>query len=228
MSPRDQLVADHLALAEYLARRFANRGEALDDLVEVALEGLGKAADRYDPLRAGEFSAYATQTIVAELKRHFADKGWAPGAPRRMQELYLRLSQIVDSLGRQLGRSPTIAELAADAKVSEEEVLAALEVGHAYSPALAGPAEDAGAGTRTGSVSQSRAPAGHESVSDALPTLVALFPEPQRLVVELRFVEGLAQSEIAHRLGLSPMEVSSLLARSTSRLRAANAPGTTD
>jgi RNA polymerase sigma factor (sigma-70 family) len=108
---RDDLVAAHLGLAEYLARRFANRGEPLDDLVQVASLGLLKAVGRFDPERGVEFSTYATHTIVGELKRHFRDKGWAIRAPRRMQELYLRLGKVVATLGQELGRSPTIAEL---------------------------------------------------------------------------------------------------------------------
>src|ERR1700735_5056915 len=109
---RDELVSAHLGLAEYLARRFANRGEPLDDLVQVASLGLLKALDRFDPERGVEFSTYATHTIVGELKRHFRDKGWSIRAPRRMQELYLRLGKVVATLGQELGRSPTIAELA--------------------------------------------------------------------------------------------------------------------
>jgi len=104
---RDELVTAHLGLAEYLARRFANRGEPLDDLVQVASLGLVKAVDRFDPSRDVEFSTYATHTIVGELKRHFRDRGWAIRAPRRMQELYLRLGTVVGTLGQELGRSPT-------------------------------------------------------------------------------------------------------------------------
>src|SRR4029077_12297111 len=94
--------------------------------------GLVKAVDRFDPERAVEFSTYATHTIVGELKRHFRDKGWAVRAPRRMQELYLRLGKIIANLSQEIGRSPTIAELAAEAQVTEEEVLEALEAGQAY------------------------------------------------------------------------------------------------
>src|SRR6202789_1577407 len=129
---RDDLVAAHLGLAEYLARRFATRGEPLDDLVQVASLGLLKAVDRFDPERGVEFSTYATHTIVGEIKRHFRDKGWAVRAPRRMQELYLRLGKVVATLGQELGRSPTIAELASEVEVTEEEVLEALEAGQAY------------------------------------------------------------------------------------------------
>src|SRR5438270_733243 len=129
---RDELVTAHLGLAEYLARRFANRGEPLDDLVQVASVGLLKAVDRFDPERGLEFSTYATPTIVGELKRHFRDKGWAVRVPRRVQELHLRLGKVVSSLSQDLGRSPTIGEIAERAGASEEEVLEAMEAGRAY------------------------------------------------------------------------------------------------
>src|SRR5438132_540964 len=129
---REALVTAHLGLAEYLARRFTNRGEPLDDLVQVASVGLLKAVDRFDPGRGLEFSTYATPTIVGELKRHFRDKGWAVRVPRRIQELHLRLGKVVSSLSQDLGRSPTIAEIAERAGASEEEVLEAMEAGRAY------------------------------------------------------------------------------------------------
>src|SRR5205823_3069152 len=129
---RDELVTAHMGLAEYLARRFTNRGEPLDDLMQVASLGLLKAVDRFDPDRGLEFSTYATPTIVGELKRHFRDKGWAVRVPRRVQELHLRLGAVVNTLSQELGRSPTIPEIAHAAKVSEEEVVEAIEAGHAY------------------------------------------------------------------------------------------------
>src|SRR5256885_11377165 len=129
---REELVTAHLGLAEYLARRFAHRGEPLDDLIQVASVGLLKAVDRFDPDRGLEFSTYATPTIVGELKRHFRDKGWAVRVPRRVQELHLRLAKVVNTLSQEIGRSPTITEIAEHAEVSEEEVLEAIEAGHAY------------------------------------------------------------------------------------------------
>src|SRR5438046_7330095 len=129
---RDELIEAHLGLAEYLARRFANRGEPLDDLVQVALLGLLKAVERFDPGRGLEFSTFATPTIVGELKRHFRDKGWAVRVPRRVQELHLRMGTVVNNLSQELGRSPTIPEIAARAEVSVDEVLEAMEAGRAY------------------------------------------------------------------------------------------------
>jgi RNA polymerase sigma-B factor len=223
---RDELVAAHLGLAEYLARRFANRGEPLEDLVQVASLGLIKAVDRFDPERGVEFSTYATHTIVGELKRHFRDKGWAIRAPRRMQELYLQLGKVVGTLSQELGHSPTIAELAAEVEVSEEEVLEALEAGQAYRSASL----DAPVGNEEGETLGAHL--GEEDVSLAdlesratLSPLLAQLPQRERLILHLRFFEGLTQSEIATRLNISQMHVSRLLARSVSELRnAAEAP----
>jgi RNA polymerase sigma-B factor len=220
---RDELVEAHLGLAEYLARRFANRGEPLDDLIQVASVGLLKAVDRFDPERAVEFSTYATHTIVGELKRHFRDKGWAVRAPRRMQELYLRLGKIVSSLSQNLGRSPTIQELATEAGVSEEEVLEALEAGQAYRFAsldAPSPGDDDGdsLSTHLGEEDPGLIDAEHRA---ALSPLIARLPQREQHILHLRFFEGLTQSEIAARLGISQMHVSRLLARSLAQLRAA-------
>src|SRR3954468_19290732 len=109
---RDELIEAHLRLAEHLARRFANRGVPVDDLIQVASLGLVKAVERFDPDRGLEFSTFATPTIVGELKRHFRDKGWAVRVPRRVQELHVEINSLVGGMTQRLGRSPTIAELA--------------------------------------------------------------------------------------------------------------------
>ena len=220
-SLRDQLITAHMGLAEYLARRFTNRGEPLDDLVQVASLGLLKAVDRFDPERGLEFSTYATPTIVGELKRHFRDKGWAVRVPRRVQELHLRLGSVVSTLSQELGRSPTIGEIAHAAAVSEEEVLEAIEAGHAYRftslDAPAGGDEDASLSSQLGSEDQNLIDSEHRVT---LSPLIAQFPARERTILHLRFFEGLTQSEIAGRLGISQMHVSRLLARSLAQLRA--------
>ena len=220
---RAELIEAHLGLAEFLARRFSNRGEPLDDLVQVASTGLIKAVDRFEPERGLEFSTYATHTIVGELKRHFRDKGWAVRVPRRMQELHLRLGQIVSQLNQELGRSPTIAEIAQSASVSEEEVLEAMEAGQAYRFASIDapvPGED-DTGTLAASLGEE-----DESMADvehrvSLSPLIAMLPARQQKILHLRFFEGLTQSEIATQLGISQMHVSRLLARSLAQLREA-------
>jgi len=220
---RNELIEAHLGLAEYLARRFNNRGEPIDDLVQVASVGLLKAVDRFEPERGVEFSTYATHTIVGELKRHFRDKGWAVRAPRRLQELYLRLGKVIGVLGHELGRSPTVEELAKEAEVSEEDVLGALEAGQAYrfasldAPALGDDDTDT-VGSRFGGDDPGMVSAEHRA---SLSPLISELSEREQLILQLRFFEGLTQSEIAERLGISQMHVSRLLARSLAQLRQA-------
>lgn len=219
---REQLVDQYIGLVEFLARRFRNRGEPLEDLVQVGTIGLLKAIDRFDLEREVEFSTYATPTIVGELKRHFRDKGWAVRVPRRLQELHLELTDIVGSLGQELGRSPTVAEIGRAAGVDEESVLEGLEIAQAYnSTSLDAPIE-----TDEG---ESGSFADHIGAPDqSLDTLeyraslapeLAKLPERERTILYLRFYSGLTQSEIAGRLGISQMHVSRLLNRTLSRLR---------
>ena len=218
---RDELIEAHIGLAEYLARRFNNRGEPLDDLVQVASTGLIKAVDRFEPERGLEFSTYATHTIVGELKRHFRDKGWAIRVPRRMQELHLRLGQVINTLNQELGRSPTIAEIAHAAGVAEEDVLEAMEAGQAYrftSLDAPAPGEDSG-GNLGSTIGENDAQFTEVEHRVVLSPLLAKLPARQQTILHLRFFDGLTQSEIASRLGISQMHVSRLLARSLAQLR---------
>jgi RNA polymerase sigma-B factor len=215
---RTQLVEAHLGLAEHLARRFVYRGEAYDDLVQVASIALIKAVDRFDPDREVEFTTFATKTILGELKRHFRDKGWAIRAPRRLQELYLHLNQSVATLSQELRRSPTIAELAADTGTTEEQVLEALEAGQSYrSTSLdsAGPDEE-GLGSKLGVEQSGMGVAEWRTILE--PHIQAL-PTREQMILKLRFVDGLTQSEIAAHIGLSQMHVSRLLVHSLATLR---------
>ena len=129
---REELITANLGLAHQLARRFLHRGEPLDDLVQVASVALVKSVDRFDPSRGVDFAAFATRTIIGELKRHFRDKGWAVRASRRVQELYLELGHATATLVQQLGRNPTVAELAEATGASEEAVIEAIEAGQGY------------------------------------------------------------------------------------------------
>jgi RNA polymerase sigma-B factor len=218
---RSELVELHLPLVEYLARRFRNRGEWLDDLTQVATIGLIKSIDRFDLDRGVEFSTYATPTIVGEIKRHFRDKGWAVRVPRRLQELKLALAKAISELAQNLGRAPTVAELAEHLQMSEEEVLEGLESANAYST-VSLDAPDSG---------DEDAPAVSESlgmVDDALegveyreslkPLLEQLPPREKRILL-LRFFGNMTQSQIATELGISQMHVSRLLARTLAQLR---------
>ena len=133
LQAREQLIEQYMSLVRSLARRYSYRGEQLDDLVQIGSIGLIKAIDRFDLERGVELTTYATPNIIGEIKRHFRDRGWAVRVPRGLQELNVQLSKIVEQLTVQLGRSPTIPELAKAAGVEEEAVLEALESGRAYS-----------------------------------------------------------------------------------------------
>ncbi|CAO5182768.1 RNA polymerase sigma-B factor [Frankia sp. AiPs1] len=218
---RDQLVRMHLPLVEYLARRFRNRGEPLDDLVQVATIGLIKSVDRFDTERGVEFSTYATPTIVGEIKRHFRDKGWAIRVPRRLQELKLSLTKATSELSQTLGRSPTVSEIARHLQMSEEDVLEGLESANAYS-AVSLDAPDSGddeapAVADTLGV-QDESLEGVEYRESLKPLLEKLPPREKRILL-LRFFGNMTQSQIATELGISQMHVSRLLARTLAQLR---------
>jgi RNA polymerase sigma-B factor len=218
---RDDLVEAHLPLVEYLARRFRNRGEPLDDLVQVATIGLIKSVDRFDLERGVEFSTYATPTIVGEIKRHFRDKGWAIRVPRRLQELKLSLTKATSELSQKNGRSPTVAELAHHLGLTEEEILEGLESANAYS-AVSLDAPDGG---------DDDSPAVADSLGmmddalegveyrESLKPLLEKLPAREKRILMLRFFGNMTQSQIAGELGISQMHVSRLLARTLAQLR---------
>jgi len=221
---RERLVEQYMGLVEFLARRFRNRGEPLEDLVQVGTIGLLKAIDRFDLDREVEFSTYATPTIVGELKRHFRDKGWAVRVPRRLQELHLELTEVVGSLGQEIGRSPTVAEIAEAAGTDEESVLEGLEVAQAYnSTSLDAPVdtEDGGSSSFADLLGVQDEQLVNLEYRASLAPELAKLPERERTILYLRFYRGLTQSEIADRLGISQMHVSRLLNRTLMRLREA-------
>jgi RNA polymerase sigma-B factor len=218
---RDALIEAHLGLAEYLARRFTNRGEPLDDLVQVASLGLVKAVERFDPARGLEFTTFATPTIVGELKRHFRDKGWAVRVPRRVQELHLRVTRVIDDLALELGRSPTVQEIATRAGTTEDEVIEAIDAGSAYRSASldAGRSDDEESPGLLGQLGGLDPELSRAERRAALGPLLAGLAEREQVMLYLRFYEGMTQSEIAKRLGISQMHVSRLLSRSLQTLR---------
>lgn len=219
---RDALVTMHLPLVEHLARRFRDRGEPLDDLVQVGTIGLIKAVDRFDTERGVEFSTYATPTVVGEIKRHFRDRGWAIRVPRRLQELRLLLSQATAELSQRTGRSPTVAELADHLKMTHEEILEGLESAQAYSTlsldATSGDDDNESPSLQDTLGIEDEALAGVEYRESLRPLLDAL-PARERQIVILRFFHTMTQSQIAAEIGISQMHVSRLLARSLTQLR---------
>jgi RNA polymerase sigma-B factor len=216
---RNELVEEHMRLAEFLSRRFAHRGEPLDDLRQVALVGLLKAVERFEPDRGLQFSSFAMPTILGELKRHFRDRGWAVRVPRRVQELHLELDRTIASLSQELGRPPTPSEIADRAGVREEDVLESMEANSLYRlPSLDGMRGD----DSTGSPSERIGDPDPEmdAVDDrlAVSEMLSILPEREQTIVYLRFFEGLTQSEIAQQIGISQMHVSRLLVRSLETL----------
>ena len=218
---RDQLVELHMGLAQMIARRFDGRGEAHDDLHQVASLGLLKAIERFDPERGVAFSTFALPTITGELKRHFRDKGWMVRVPRSVQELRAEINVTTAELTQELGRSPKADEIADRMGCRVELVLEALEARRAYRCAsLESPraAEEAAVVDRVGLAER-----GFDGVLDRAEVgrLLETLPPRERRIVVLRFFGSLTQSEIARRLGLSQMHVSRLLSDSLERMSAA-------
>jgi RNA polymerase sigma-B factor len=217
---RDRIVNAYQGLAYSLAGRFAQRGEELDDLNQVALIGLLKAIDRFDPTKGAELTTFATATILGELKRHLRDRGWSVRLPRRIHDLHLHAQQAIDEMTQELGRSPTIKELAHRLEAPLEDVVEALDAGglrhNASLEAPLSPGEDHSLRNRLGVRDQQLADVDGRV---ALSPLLARLPERQRQILNLRFVVGCSQTEIASMVGVSQMQVSRLLARTLAQLR---------
>lgn len=217
---RDRAIEAWMPLARHLAHRYAGRGEPVDDLHQVAVLGLIKAVDRFDAGRGIEFAGFAIPTIVGELKRHFRDRTWSVRVPRRLQELRLAITGANNDLTHTLGRSPTVADIAAHLGISEEDVLEGLEGARAYnSTSLSTPAN------AEGSMSLGDTLGGEDTGFELAELRIALGPamatldEREQRIISLRFYGNLTQSEIAEQVGVSQMHVSRLLAKALTKLR---------
>jgi len=220
---REQIIELCLPLANNIARRFNNRGEPLDDLVQVARVGLLQALNRFDPENGAEFLAFAVPTMMGEVRRHFRDRGWAMKVPRRLKEIGLELNRSRDELSQTLRRAPTAGEIAAHLGIDYEEVVQAQIAFSCYSTMSsdAPTGSDDGDGRRTVATSFGDLDSRYDKVLEiesVRPVLAAL-PERQRLVLNLRFFENMTQTQIAQHLGISQMHVSRLLARSLAAVR---------
>jgi RNA polymerase sigma-B factor len=226
-SAREQALVESMPLVRALASRYAGRGEPLEDLVQVGSIGLIKAVDRFDVDRGVDFASYAVPTIVGEIRRHFRDKAWAMHVPRRLKELSLRLSRTLDQLTTELGRSPTIAELAAAAGVEEEDAIDALDSMNAYSTrSLHAPFDDDSDDSLSEKLGADEL--GYVEVEDGAIVEAGLdaLDERERQIVELRFFHELTQSQIASEIGISQMHVSRLLRRALATMRGRIEEGT--
>jgi len=220
---RDAIIERCLPLADHIARRFSNRGEPVEDLVQVARVGLVNAVKRYDADNGADFLAFAIPTMMGEVRRHFRDHGWAVKVPRRLKELNAQLNWAREELFQRLGRAPTASEIAAELGIDREEVVQAQIASSAYStlssdtPAFAGD-EDEG---RSLASTFGDVDANLDKVVDVetVRPLLAALPERERTILTLRFFENMTQSQIARRIGISQMHVSRLLAKSLATLR---------
>jgi RNA polymerase sigma-B factor len=227
LDARRELIERYLPLARSLARRYERRGESLDDLVQVASLGLVKAIDRFDPERELSFSSYAVPTMLGELRRYFRDSGWALHVPRDMQERVLKVNATVERLSGELGRSPSPQQVAGELNLPVEEVLEAIAANAAYDTAsLDTPLRSGDQERRTVAETFGETDErfdfieGRASIGVALKTL----PERERLILHLRFMEDLTQSEIAQRIGVSQMHVSRLIRQALEHVRAVAGP----
>ena len=221
LAAREQLIEQYLSLVRSLARRYAYRGEQLEDLVQIGCIGLIKAIDRFDVNRGVELTTYATPNIIGEIKRHFRDRGWSVRVPRGLQELNVQLSRLVEELTVQLSRSPTIPELAEASGSQQEEVLEALESGRAYSSVSlsTGFGGDDDEGVDPLEAIGTEEP-GYE-ISEGWAVLepgLRVLNAREKQILHLRFFEGLTQSQIAQQIGISQMHVSRLIRRALEKI----------
>jgi RNA polymerase sigma-B factor len=218
---REAIVERSLPIADHIARRFSNRGEPFDDLVQVARVGLLNAVNRFDVETGSEFVAFAVPTMMGEVRRHFRDYGWAVKVPRRLKDIQRQLIQARAELSQRLGRAPTASEIADHLGVDRELVVEGVIAGSSYSTR----STDVQAGLDDEYRPFGDTLGGVDPNIDAVidvetvRPLVAALPDRQRTVLMLRFFESLTQTQIAERVGCSQMHVSRLLAQALHTLR---------
>jgi RNA polymerase sigma-B factor len=226
LGARERLVARFLPLARQLARRYASAGEPMDDLIQVASLGLVKAIDRYELDRGTAFSSFAVPTILGEVKRYFRDTGWTLRVPRAIQERRMKVNRAIPTLTAKLGRSPTTAEIAEHVEATSEEVLEALEAAVAYEPVSLDTSPGSEDDDETWAQSVGQEDPGYDLVEHGatLAPAMAALPERERLILHMRFVQDMTQSEIAKRVGISQMHVSRLIRKALETMRDAAVP----
>ncbi|GIG69987.1 SigB/SigF/SigG family RNA polymerase sigma factor [Phytomonospora endophytica] len=217
---RNDIVRRTLPLADRLARRFAHRGEPLDDLVQVARVGLLKSVEGFDPARGSGFIGYAVPTILGELKRHFRDKGWSMRVPRRLQEAMVTVNAAIDPLSQQLGRTPSVDDLADHLGMEAELVRAGMECAHAYAAmSLHTPTEHEGGRELLDLIGHEDPALDAAEARLAVQPLLEKLPARERSIMVMRFFNGMTQAQIATRVHLSQMHVSRLITRNLGRMR---------
>jgi RNA polymerase sigma-B factor len=222
IAQRDAIIERCLPLADHIARRFEGKGEARDDLLQVARIGLINAVKRFDVEMGSDFASFAVPTIMGELRRHFRDNSWSVKVPRRMKELHLQIGTASAEMSQRLGRAPTASELATELGIDRDEVLDGLMAGSSYKTTSIDGSAGSGSDERP-SLAETLGDVdpGLEKVEyrEALRPLLEELPERERTVLVLRFFESMTQSQIAARVGISQMHVSRLLAKTLAQLR---------
>ena len=218
---RDQLVRSYHDFVYFLARKFANRGEPIDDIVQVGYLGLIKAIERFDPDLGYEFTTFATLTVAGEIKRYFRDKGTAIRFPRRLQELRQSVVRINELMKNELGREPSVAEIGERLGVPGDDVVEAIEMGPAYAPvSLDAGVGEGGDGKGVADTIGSKDPElDRVEMRDVLNRAMEHLSPRERSIMAMRFYEEMSQSEIARRLGISQMHVSRLQRAALEQLR---------
>ena len=219
---RNQLVEIHIGFARHIAGRYKNRGVTQEDLHQIALLGLVKSVDRYDPANGAAFTSFAGRTIEGEIKHYFRDATWAVRVPRSAKELHLAVRRANDELSSTLGRSPSVNEVAEHLEIERDQVIQALGTAAAFNTApleVSAPGDDAGSADRSARLATIDDDL--EGTPDRIMArrLIDTLPEREREIVQLRFFEQLTQEQIAERVGVSQMHVSRLLRQSLASMR---------
>jgi RNA polymerase sigma-B factor len=220
-------VTGYLPVAQHIARRFAHRGEPLDDLTQVATVGLINAIDRFDPGKGGEFFSFAVPTISGEVRRHFRDQSWSMRVPRRLKDMHVSINGAVSELSQTLGRAPRPSEIAQRLDLPVNEVLEGLEAAEAYRSSSLDEmlSSEDGSATVGELVGEADDELDRVDYREALRPLLAELNQRERTIVMLRFFGNLTQTQIANEVGISQMHVSRLLAQTLTRLRDRLDPG---
>jgi RNA polymerase sigma-B factor len=225
---RDRLVTGYLPVAQHIARRFAHRGEPLDDLEQVATVGLIHAINRFEPERGTDFLSYAVPTITGEVRRHFRDQGWSMRVPRRLKDMHVSIGAAVSELSQRLGRAPRPSEIAERLGISTEEVLEGLEASSAYRSASLDEAlasDDESGSTAADILGEADGALDQVEYRESIRPLLAKLPDRERTILLLRFFGNMTQTQIAQRVGISQMHVSRLLSQTLAQLRDGLADG---
>jgi RNA polymerase sigma-B factor len=223
---RERAIEAWLPLAQLLANRYHGRGEPDDDLLQIATIGLIKALDRFDPERGIEFAGFAIPTILGEIKRYFRDRTWSVRVPRRLQELRAEITEASTTLGHTLGRSPTVADIAAHLRVSEEAILEGLEGARAYSAtSLSTPVGEDGDRELSDTLGADDHDFDLVDLRISLGPALAALNDREQKIIALRFFGNMTQTQIAEELGISQMHVSRLLSAALATLRSSMGDG---